>query len=122
MGVEKTEYVIIGINVLELVKEDDGELDGPMAYLEETAEKHGLKFIYDGMSGEYAILGKVISEHSEEDEVPPTVIDSTALKQKEITLILDLHKYFTKEEFQEYLTKASDKTIQLGLHVFTHYH
>jgi hypothetical protein len=58
MGVNARHYVIIGLDILEKVK-DDYDLQDEIYY---KAENMGLKFVYDGMNGEYAIIGLVVNE------------------------------------------------------------
>jgi hypothetical protein len=58
MGVDARHYVIIGLDILEKVK-DDYDLQDEIYY---KAENMGLKFVYDGMNGEYAIIGLVVNE------------------------------------------------------------
>lgn len=60
MGVDRTDYIMVGCNVLSNEKYFEG-LYGE-DWLDEIFTSTGLDCIYDGMSGEYCMLGKIISE------------------------------------------------------------
>jgi hypothetical protein len=71
MGVNQREYVIMGYDLMAAVeKMDSDQLDIFMEDMEELAENKGLEFIYDGMSGEYCFLGKVLNKGKNYEGMP----------------------------------------------------
>jgi hypothetical protein len=49
---------------------DEDQLDLLIEDMEGFAENKGLDFIFDGMSGEYCLLGKVLNEGDDEEGMP----------------------------------------------------
>lgn len=71
MGVYSKEYVIMGYDLLPATeKMNDDQLDDFMEEMEQFADNNGLKFIYDGMSGEYCFLGKVLNQGNSGEGMP----------------------------------------------------
>lgn len=63
MGIRQRHYVMVGVNIINELN-DNEELH---EIIEEKAEELNLDFIYDGISGDFAVLGKIINEGKEED-------------------------------------------------------
>lgn len=71
MGVDVSHYVILGYDLQPAVKKMDSDrLDVFLEDMEELADNKGLNFIYDGMSGEYCFIGKVLNEGDDEEGMP----------------------------------------------------
>jgi hypothetical protein len=71
MGVYSKEYVMMGYDLIATTKEmNDDQLDAFLEEMEELADNKGLTFIYDGMSGEYCFLGKVLNQGNSGEGMP----------------------------------------------------
>ena len=112
MSVYKTDYVVIGANIIDQVKNMS---DRSFDYLETLVEdSYGLKMIYDGMTGEYCVIGKVLSEIKEGEELSKIIsID---------TIDLECITRDVEEEIESNLSplvRLCDTKIDLK--VFSHY-
>ena len=71
MSVEQKTYVMIGINLTPKIKQMNAdELDDWLEEMEQFAENKDLKFIFDGMSGEYCVIGTVLNNGDDFDGMP----------------------------------------------------
>ena len=132
MGVSAVQYVLLGINLgsteytkkmvedksnplSEFYTDDYGSPDIDWDKLDEYLPKTGLELLFDGMGGEYAIVGKVLAKSTESrwDDcsfVGVTVIDD-----------LDSLIQETKELFAQ-VPWLKDKAEDIKLHIFAYYH
>lgn len=115
MSVNENHYIILGIkmtyddyNEKYNIEENDSLHD---AYTNRRTQKKGdTVVIVDGMSGEYAFIGKLIAKSRESYEgLPMTAIDKKAFSDKKL-----------KKELIETFGFAEDE-LDLNVYIFTHY-
>lgn len=122
MSVREEQYVVYGVKISveeykrRYVTEDNEYDDNQHASFEGYSEKTQLDVIYDGMSGEYVVIGKeiVYADSYEGEAMSFTKLDLTKKEKKEIAK--ELEKYFgiTLEE-------QKDEDMKPEYMAFTHY-
>ena len=78
MGCYKENYVIVGTNILKHVKDLKDEAFEDLIDLINKEPK--IKAIFDGMSGEYLMVGLVLSHTREDDELEFLSVSHSKLK------------------------------------------
>lgn len=113
MSVYKTDYVVVGVDVIKQIKEMSDE---SFEYLETLVEDcYGLEMIYDGMSGEYCIIGKVLSKVEEYEEMSKIIGINP--------IDLEFIARDVEEEIESNLFPiAILKDLKIELKIFSHYH
>lgn len=115
MSVNENHYIILGIkmdtddyNEKYNIEENDSIHD---AYTNRRTQKKGdTVVVVDGMSDEYAIIGKLIAKSRESYEgLPMTAIDKKAFSDKKLKKELIDTFGFNEEE------------LNLNVYIFTHY-
>lgn len=118
MGVDKTDYLIVGYKIPYEVKTRDGQEFAQIIweekYMPMTEGHNGEKYslIIDGMSGEYIVFGIVIQSADEYEGFKFTVID-----EKLLTTQLDEVKDRANEIFNDLDFDFSEPKVML----FSHY-
>ena len=117
MGVNKTDYVVVGIKTkFEELEEyfnlTEVELEEQFKDLivdEMDCEVGDFTYISDGMNGEYAVLGIVVSKSEDENGEGTPMIDCIEM----------FNEY--KLEVTEYLRKMCIPFGKVSIYVFSHY-
>jgi hypothetical protein len=113
MGVYTNNYVIIGYDLMPVVnKMNPDQLDVFLEDMEELADNKGLNFIFDGMSGEYCFIGKVLNEGDDEEGMPI---------KKHLYSDLDMIRDEVFAATQELKMQIKDRQFP-ALYSFTHWH
>lgn len=105
MGVDRTDYLMFGVKVdPEKVSEKYDELQAMI----EGAPGAPFDLVYDGMSGEYAVAGKIIAQSSPYDGLDFTEITDALLPKDVTALAAAIGQHF-------------DSVGTLRLYLFTHF-
>ncbi len=72
MGVDRTDYIIYGFNIPPAVAKENGVDIWDDKYLPFMEGRPGIfeAIVYDGMSGEYLVFGKVIHKSEDYEGIP----------------------------------------------------
>lgn len=115
MSVNENHYIILGIKMSyddynEKYKIEENETIHDQ-YANRRSQKSGdMVVVVDGMSGEYAFIGKLIAKSRESYEgIPMTAVDKKMFNDKKLKKELTEKFEFTEDE------------LDIQLHVFTHY-
>jgi len=118
MGTDRTDYVMLAVKFpYETVAYDEDKYDKYLdlyednGYRSEIKEHDGLTMVSDGMSGEYAFVGKVLAKAVEEEGEGLPITDCSIVKNS--------------IEMQEKISNifGVDKAhIDIKIWVFTHWH
>lgn len=113
MSVYRTDYVIIGIEVpLSVAEETERIKEAELLPFIEGHKDVEFSYIYDGMSGNYAIFGKVINTIDEHDEGGLFEIDKNMASVDREKLRISATKLFGTEVLD----------IPIKTYVLNHYH
>jgi hypothetical protein len=68
MGVDVQAFVIVGVKFHgSAMPKDDDARDKLQPYIEGAPEANGFQIVYDGMSGEYVVVGQLIAASDQQD-------------------------------------------------------
>lgn len=109
MSVNKKNYVVIGIDIIDYVKANHVNGDD-LESLEDLLSSKELELIYDGMSGNYCVIGKVLACQLEDDYEDFMMSFNLDDSLKEL-------KYNTDKEIESVIYTD----LQSKLIIFTHY-
>lgn len=115
MSVNENHYVIVGIKMsyddYAIKYNTEENYDVHEDYMNRRKQKAGeMVVVVDGMSGEYAIIGKLIAKSRESYEgIPTTEINKKVFNDKKL-----------KKELVETFGFNKDD-LNINIHVFTHY-
>jgi len=119
MGTSATHYVVYGIAITDKVVSQILDLDCGVLdqyydnpYKSEVTNGNDIHIICDGMSGEYVVIGKIVSKAIESEG-----FDLKVLKPEEDSL--DIYKKIREIESKFGVTFNTDK---IGFIIFTHWY
>ena len=97
MSVERCEYTIIGINIIDKIKDISWD---EMEVIEDKIHEVGLNFIYDGMSGKYCYVGKTLRESEGYGETNTYEINHEDIKEICCKVGIKLYTVFEDKEIE----------------------
>lgn len=107
MSTRREEFVIIGVDINHLMNDDF--YDAHEDYMRKKPAKEELFILYDGMNGQYCILGEVLAQGDEFEGLPLFQLD-----QKEQNKI--------KKRVKEKVFKEFKIEIEPKIYIVTHWH